>query len=141
MSAQGLEVIDETVQHTHVWLNDLAERIETADRRRALRLLRAVMAAIRDFLPHEEAAHLSAQLPVLLRGFFWEGWRPSETPSAARSATAFFDAVGGRYDPGPNGSLEADTEEVFRLLSVRISAGEIEDVRRCLPEEIRDLWP
>lgn len=141
MSAQGLEVIDETVQHTHQWLNELAERIETEDRRRALRLLRAALRAIRDEIPHSEAAHLSSQLPVLVRGFYWEGWRPSETPAKDRSREAFLARVGQFYDPGPNGSLEADVEEVFRLLNGRVAGGEVEDVRRCLPEEIRESWP
>jgi uncharacterized protein (DUF2267 family) len=30
---------------------------------------------------------------------------------------------------------------VFELLSKKISAGEVEDVRSSLPEELRNLWP
>lgn len=141
MSAQGLEVIDETVQHTHEWLNDLAGRIETHDKRRALRLMRAVLHAVRDRLAHDEAAHLSAQLPVLVRGFYWEGWRPARTPTRERDADAFLERIGADYDPGPNGSLAADVEEVFRLLNARVSGGEVGDVRAALPGEIRALWP
>lgn len=141
MSASGLEVIDETVQHTHEWIKDLAERIETPDRRRALRLMRAVLAAIRDHLAHDEAAHLSAQLPVLIRGFYWEGWRPSATPAHPRGARAFLEAVAARYDAEPGGTLQADVEEVFRLLNAHVSPGEVEDVRRALPEDLRALWP
>jgi len=141
MSAQGLEVIDETVQHTHEWINELAERIETPDRRRALRLLRAVLAAIRDHLGHDEAARLSAQLPLLIRGFYWEGWRPAATPVHPSGADAFLAAVGARYDPGQDVTLAEDVEEVFRLLNHRVSAGEIDDLRRALPEDLRALWP
>lgn len=141
MSSSGLEVIDETVQHTHEWINELAERIETGDRRRALRLMRAVFSALRDHLAHDEAAHLSAQLPVLIRGFYWEGWRPSTTPIHPRGKAAFLETVGARYEAEPGGTLEGDVEEVFRLLNNRVSGGEVEDVRRALPEDLRALWP
>jgi uncharacterized protein (DUF2267 family) len=30
---------------------------------------------------------------------------------------------------------------VFTLLKLRIADGEIEDVKRVLPEEVRHLWP
>jgi len=30
---------------------------------------------------------------------------------------------------------------VFELLSKKITPGEIDDVRRALPEELRNLWP
>jgi len=141
MSAQGLEVIDETVQHAHVWINELAERIETGDKRRALRLMRAVMAAVRDTLSHQEAAHLSAQLPVLIRGFYWEGWRPAETPMHPRGRAPFLDRIGRAYQPEAGAKLEEDVEEVFRLLNNRVSEGEVRDVLRSLPEDLRALWP
>ena len=73
MSAQGLEMIDHTVQETHEWLNDLAEQLGWPDKRQVLHLLRVTLAEIRDCLPHDEAAHLSAQLPVLIRGIYYEG--------------------------------------------------------------------
>lgn len=141
MSAQGLEVIDETVQQTHIWLNELAERIDTPDKRRVLRLLRATLGALRDQLPHAEAAHLSAQLPLLIRGFFWEGWRPAQTPPPEHGRTAFMEAVGQIYDPGPGFAIEDDVAEVFRMLNLKVSPGEVEDVRRCLQGDLRELWP
>jgi len=141
MSAQVLEVIDETVQHTHRWLNELAERIETPDRRRALRLLRATLAALRDHVSHDAAAHLSAQLPILLRGFYWEGWRPATTPVKTRGREAFLTQVAAQYSPEGEAPVAADVEEVFRLLNIHISDGEVEDLRRCLPEDLRALWP
>jgi len=141
MSAQGLEVIDETVQHTHEWLNELAANIESPDRRRALRLLRAGLHAVRDHLAHAEAAHLSAQLPVPIRGFYWEGWRPANTPTRERGRDAFLAAVRANYEPRPGRTIEADLQAMLRLLNHRISSGEIEDVRRCLPEDLRAIWP
>jgi len=30
---------------------------------------------------------------------------------------------------------------VFNVINAHISRGEVEDVRACLPQELRDLWP
>ncbi|MGO4910362.1 DUF2267 domain-containing protein [Pseudorhodobacter sp. W20_MBD10_FR17] len=81
MSAQGLEVIDHTVQLTHEWINELRERLDWSSSRDALRLLRITLVQIRNHLGHDEVAQLSAQMPLLIRGMFFEGWQPSHTPS------------------------------------------------------------
>ena len=69
MSATGLEVFDKTIQTTHVWLNEIGETIGP-DKQRCYHALRAVLFALRDRLTTEEAFHLSAQLPMLVRGIF-----------------------------------------------------------------------
>lgn len=71
MSAQGLEIIDYTVQMTHEWINQLRDRLDWSSSRDTLRLLRATLAQIRDRLGHNEVAQLSAQLPLLIRGMFF----------------------------------------------------------------------
>ena len=99
MSAQGLEVIDHTVQLTHESLNELAGLVG-CNAAEALQLLRATLTALRDMLGHEEAAHLAAQLPLLLRGMYYEGWRPARTPERDRSVESFVDRVGLRFRRG-----------------------------------------
>lgn len=90
MSAQGLEVIDHTVQLTHEWINELRERLDWFSSQDALRLLRVTLQQIRDHISHEEVAQLSAQMPLLIRGMFFEGWRPSHTPVKDRAGAVFF---------------------------------------------------
>ncbi|WP_298864369.1 DUF2267 domain-containing protein [uncultured Sulfitobacter sp.] len=141
MTAQGLEVIDHSVQLTHEWINELAERLDWSSKRSVLRLLRVTMCHLRDHLLVNEVGHISAQLPVMIRGFFFEGWVPHQTPIKERRAIEFVSFID---------ALMKDTEEfrgrddikcVFDLLNNRLSRGEVEDIRATLPTGVRDLWP
>jgi uncharacterized protein (DUF2267 family) len=141
MSAVGLESLEHTVQLTHVWINQLDERLGWNNKPRAYQLLKAVLHALRDHLQINELADLAAQLPTLLRGAYYEQWRPSATPVKNRSRAAFLALIDDHFkrDPLPN-TVQA-VRAVFELLSAKISKGEISDVRHALPEEIRTLWP
>jgi len=61
MSATGLEVFDKTVQTTNTWLKEIME-VTGPDRRRAYRVLAAVLHALRDRLTVDEAAQLARSM-------------------------------------------------------------------------------
>jgi uncharacterized protein (DUF2267 family) len=141
MSITGLEGLDHTVQLTHIWINDLDERLGWCNKPRAYRLLKAVLHGLRDWLPLNEMADFAAQLPVLLRGVWYEGWRPATTPVKNRSKANFIARVEESFKADPLAQPSQSVMAVFDLLSDKISAGEIEDVRRALPQDLRNLWP
>jgi uncharacterized protein (DUF2267 family) len=141
MRAAGLESIDHTVQLTHIWINDLDSRLGWENKHRSYRLLRTVLQALRDWLPVNEAAGLGAQLPELLRGVYYEHWRPSRTPVKHRNKAEFLARVADAFRNDPILSTSDAVAAVFELLSDKIAAGEIEDVRHELPADIRGLWP
>jgi len=85
----GLDTFDRTVQESNLWLKDVMERLNTHDRHHAYSTLRAVLHALRDRIGPENAAHLGAQLPMLLRGLFYEGWDPTGKPTKERHENAF----------------------------------------------------
>ncbi len=85
----GLDTFDKTVQESNLWLKDVMERLNTNDRHHAYSTLRAVLHALRDRIGPESAAHLGAQLPMLLRGLFYEGWDPTGKPTKERHEAAF----------------------------------------------------
>lgn len=140
MSAVGLESIDHTVQLTHVWINDLDARLGWNNKHRSYRLLRTVLQAIRDWLPINEAVGLGAQLPALLRGVYYEHWRPTTTPVKHRTKADFIARIADAFANDPILSTSEAVTAVFELLSYKIAAGEIEDVRHELPADIRALW-
>jgi uncharacterized protein (DUF2267 family) len=89
MTTARLDIIDRSVEKAHIWINDVAEELWTEDNQRAYRVLRAFLHALRDHLTVDEAAKLAAQLPIFVRGVFYEGWDPSRTPEHARDIDSF----------------------------------------------------
>jgi uncharacterized protein (DUF2267 family) len=140
MATTGLEVFDRTIQKTNEWLNELSGSLGT-DLHHAYLALRATLHALRDRLPVDEGAHLSAQLPMLVRGFYYEGWKPAVTPLKIRDKADFVTLIACGLDGAPELDPERAARAVFAVLAARITAGEAEDVVRMLPMEIRELWP
>ena len=141
MTAVGLEGLEHTVQLTHTWINELDDRLGWNNKPRSYRLLKAVLHALRDWLQLNEAADLAAQLPTLLRGAYYEQWRPARTPVAHRTKADFLARVEDSFNIDALPQTSQAVMAVFELLSKKISPGEIEDVRHALPEELRNLWP
>lgn len=141
MSAVGLQGIDHAVQQAHIWINDLERSMDWQNKPRAYRLLKAVLHALRDHLQVNEAADLGAQLPTLIRGVYYEQWRPAATPVKNRHLDGFLAMVDKSFAADPLDDTSEAAAAVFALLSNKISAGEIADVRQCLPAELRALWP
>jgi uncharacterized protein (DUF2267 family) len=141
MSAVGLEALEHTVQITHVWINDLDRKLGWDNKSRAYRLLKAVLHALRDWLQVNDSAHLAAQLPELLRGAYYEQWRPAIVPVKKRGKAEFIARVQESFKADPIENPAQAVLAVFELLSKKITRGEIEKVRRALPQELRNLWP
>jgi uncharacterized protein (DUF2267 family) len=141
MSVTGLAPFDSTIQTTNVWLNDILERLAWADRPRAYHALRAVLHALRDRLPVDQAAALAAQLPMLVRGFYYEGWHPHGKPVKERHKEDFLAHVAAAFQDDPGVDPEEVTRAVFTVLSNHVSYGEVEAVKHSLPAELRSLWP
>jgi uncharacterized protein (DUF2267 family) len=141
MSFTGLDVFDHTIQTTNLWLKELMEKLETDDRHRAYLALRSVLHAVRDRLTVDEAAHLGAQLPMLVRGIYYEGYHPANRPVKERTREEFLAHIVEQFRKDPEVDPERIARAVFSLLNGKITKGEIEDVRHSLPKPIRELWP
>src|SRR6185436_1601070 len=117
MSTQGLEGLEHTVQVTHAWINELDDRLRWNNKARSYRLLKAVLHALRDSLRVNEAVDLGAQLPGLLRGAYYEQWRPATTPIKSRSVEEFLQRVNEAFRRDPLAEPSLAVLAVFQLLS------------------------
>jgi uncharacterized protein (DUF2267 family) len=140
MSATGLEVFDRTLQATNIWLDEVMRQAGWSDRQKAYRALRVVLHALRDRLPVDEAAHLSAQLPMLVRGIFFEGWHPAGTPVPVRSKDEFLSSLASAFSMDEEADPERLAEIVFRVLARHVGDGESNKIKSVLPKDIRELW-
>ncbi len=140
MSATGLEVFDKTLQTTNIWLKEIGEQIGP-DRHRCYQALRAVLFTLRDRLTPDEAAHLASQLPMLVRGIYYEGYRPAGKPDRIRSRDEFLQRIGEHLEQTrPLGADDA-ARAVFKILDHYLAPGEIAEVKQSLPQDIRTLFP
>ena len=140
MSATGLDVFDKTLHTTNVWLGEIMAELGP-DRQVAWHALGAVLRPLRDRIPVGLAAHLGSQLPLLIRGTYYDQWQPEHAPDKSRSLGEFLQRVGaGLSDIRPVNVRDA-TRTVFQVLSRHVDRGQLEKVRDSLPEEVHNLWP
>lgn len=140
MSATGLDVFDKTIHTTNVWLDGINQMIGP-DRAVAWKVLSVVLHCLRDQLPLQLAAHLGAQLPLMVRGVYYDQFEPEKLPGELHSEEDFLEAVHrGLQGIRPVDSREA-SNAVFETLSAHISGGQVRKVRGALPKGIRKLWP
>jgi uncharacterized protein (DUF2267 family) len=135
--------LNHTLEETKGWLDELQGDGPFVNEQQAYSHLRAVLHAIRDRLTVEEAVHLAAQLPMLVRGFYFEGWRPALAPNQEATREEFLGAVRAslRDQFTDEDDLDHSTRAVLRLLTSRISEGQIRHVRGQLPQGIQAMWP
>lgn len=135
-------VWERALHKSNAWLQQLAAELDWNDMQATLLALRSVLHALRDRLPPNEAVQLAAQLPLLIKGVYFDGWHPAATPLKTRTRGDFLELV---RQPLLRGVPEADAERVtravFTLLAEHVSAGEIQDIRGLLPAELVALWP
>ena len=130
MSNTGLEIFDTTLHETNHWLKIVMGSLQTDDRRLAFTVLRATLHALRDRIGPANAVHLGAQLPMLLRGAFYE-----------RHVEDFLFHIDGNLPPNLQVDAEAAARASFCAMTECLDGGEVAKVIQLLPSEIRWLWP
>jgi uncharacterized protein (DUF2267 family) len=141
MSSTGLKTFDATIQESNLWLKGMIEALGRDDRHVAYVALRATLHALRDRIGPENATHLGAQFPMLLRGLYYEGWRMAGTPTRERHLQDFLTHVRECMPRNLNIAPEAAARATFEVMWQRLDPGEVAKIIRVLPPEIRDLWP
>lgn len=133
-----LDVIDRTVAKTYEWLHDVERRAELDDVHRSYQVLRAVLHALRDRVEPDVAAHVAAQLPLLVRGIFYEGWDPSKTP-VRMSLPEFLERV--EHDAALKGTSKAEdaTRAVLAVCWDELGQGTMDHLISVLPADFAVL--
>ena len=132
-------MFDRTIQTTNIWLDEIMESLGP-DRQVAWRVLSAVLRKLRDYLPAGLAAHLGAQLPLLVRGAYYDHYQPAREYSRPQNGEAFLAEIAAELsDIRPVNPADAFAA-VIGVLERHVTGGEIDMVWQSLPKSIRGLW-
>jgi uncharacterized protein (DUF2267 family) len=129
MKLTGVDVFDATIDRTNLWLQELMRELNWTDRRKSYLALRYVLHGLRDHLSVENAARFGNELPMLIRGFYFENWVPNRNPLP--------------WEPHKNllaPDVELIVRAVFRLLERKATEGEVTSLQDVLPPKLQVLW-
>lgn len=140
MATTGLEVFDKTLHTTNLWLDEISAEIGP-DRHLAWHVLGAVLRSIRDEMQVEQSAHFAAQLPLLIRGAYFDQYRPAAQPASERSQQEFIARIQHDMDGSRPVSVQQAAAAVMRTLNRHVTEGQVRKVRDALPKGVRAMWP
>lgn len=136
MRKQTPEIFDTSTQKANLWLKDVQLTARHLTRFQAYSALRAVLHTLRDCLQPGPASKLAAQMPLLIKGVFFDGWKAHLKPERL-SREEFLERIRmklrGQANVDPSLALEA----VVRALYRRITPGELDAARGVLPAGVR----
>jgi uncharacterized protein (DUF2267 family) len=140
MVHNGYASFTSTVDKTNRILNEIEEELGWPKERRnqSYAALRAVLHTLRDRLTVEESAQFAAQLPMLMRGIYFDGWDPSRVPQKM-SKDEFLHRVRHGFPYDVKGGTEVVVHTVVRVLRQHVSEGEWDDIRASLPKELTSV--
>lgn len=127
-----------TLAQSNDWLDEIQALARWRDRPRALAALRATLHAVRDRLDHEHVTRLGAELPLLVRSVYYDGWIPGGYPRHVRNLEGFLALVGRDY---PGDDVERAARAVLIVLSKHIPARLVGELEHALPPALSGLWP
>ena len=140
MTTSTISTLEKSIHQTNGWLDELGRELG-CDAQQAYRALRAVLHALRDRMTVEEASDLGAQLPTIVRGFYYEGFNPSKQPTTESDRKEFLQRVSRELQDAQGVDALAATKAVFRLVATHCTLGQIRHVVTQLPQEVQELWP
>jgi uncharacterized protein (DUF2267 family) len=133
----GFATFSTTVDKTNRILKEVEQAYGWPQERRnqSYAALRAVLHALRDRLTIDESAQLAAQLPMLIRGLYYDGWNPSRVPQKM-GREEFLVRVRKEFPYDVKGGMEQLIQTVLHCLRHHVTEGEWEDIKASLPKEL-----
>jgi uncharacterized protein (DUF2267 family) len=136
---RDVHYLDKTIMKAREWIKEIQHDLYLDMEHDAYLALRTVLHCLRDHLNTDEVAQFGAQLPTLIRGFYYEGWDPHPKPKRMHDAQEFYDEVKENIKEGLNPAYI--TEGILGFLEHKIGHGEVNTVKKSLPQAIALLWP
>jgi uncharacterized protein (DUF2267 family) len=130
------DAFDIAVQKSNVWLKDIELAGRLRSRFQAYTALRTVMHALRDCLPAPEVVKFSAQMPLLMKGVFFDGWKMSPKPLRL-TEQGFYAHIRRGLGEQPGLEPKAALKAVLSGLYSHIDPPVVDALQLVLPREVR----
>lgn len=142
MPETGFSSFSTTVDKTNRILKEIEDAYGWTKERRnqSYKALRGVLHALRDRLTVEESAQLAAQLPMLVRGLYFEGWDPTRVPQQM-DQSAFLDRIRRDVPYGFRGSVADLVRVVLNAVRQYVTEGEWRDIKTSVPKSLSSVLP
>ncbi|MEV1290210.1 DUF2267 domain-containing protein [Micromonospora sp. NPDC049679] len=142
MTSAQVNALDSSVEKTNKVLKDIEQAYGWPKERRnqSYLAMRAVLHCLRDRLPVGEAVHLAAQLPLVIRGVYYDGWEPESVPKKM-GRSEFLARVRSDFRFEIDGGIERLVQTVLTALRPYITDGEWDDVKSTMPKELMSMMP
>lgn len=135
MTVSSIGNIEKSVHQTNAWVKDVQALLGCTENE-AFLALRSTLQNLRDRLTIEEATDFAAQLPIVLKGAFYEQWNPVGKPEKM-DRTAFVSRVHAQFSNDPNMNPEDVVMAVFKVLKNRI--GKMRHILSNMPPDIEGI--
>ena len=136
----NIKHIHKSLEHTYEWIKVLMQDYNFSNENKAFVVLRATLKALRDRLPLNEVVHLGSQLPVLLRGYYFEGWNPEHEANEINASHDFVYLVKSHLNGHEDINLDEAVPATLKLIFDMIDQGEAKEVKANLPEDLRSYY-
>ncbi|MDD3051598.1 MAG: DUF2267 domain-containing protein [Candidatus Cloacimonetes bacterium] len=120
----------------NVWLRDILSQLKWQSKESAYQALRGTLHALRDRLPAEEAVDLAAQLPLLVKGMYYDGWTLRDKPEKFKKEE-FARRVHAQFEFDDDINPAEVIRAVLRVMYRHMGEGELRDVKFNMPKDIQ----
>ncbi|MEO3771249.1 DUF2267 domain-containing protein [Micromonospora sp. B9E7] len=142
MADSMISAFESSLDKTNLILKDIENAYGWPKERRnqSYAALRTVLHLLRDRLPVDESVEFAQQLPVLVRGIYFDGWVPSDVPIKLNRDDFLYEVRQGfPYDA--EGGPERVTQVVLDTLRRHVTQGEWQDVKDTMPKDLATMMP
>ncbi|MGC5052200.1 DUF2267 domain-containing protein [Micromonospora sp. DT48] len=142
MAEQFQSAIESSMDKTNLILKDIEQAYgwSKEQRNQSYAALRTVLHLLRDRMPIEESVEFSAQLPIVLRGVYFDGWQPQNVPIKLNRDDFLYEVRQGfPYDV--KGGPQRVVQVVLDSLRRHVTQGQWDEVKDTMPNDLARIMP
>ncbi|MFP4403379.1 MAG: DUF2267 domain-containing protein [Candidatus Woesearchaeota archaeon] len=138
MTISHISSVEKGVHDFNIWIKEIKYELKCTYNQAYIALY-GTMHTLRDRLTIENLTHLGAQLPLIIKGIYYNNWTPKDNPKKLDKMT-FISRVHSYFNNDPKINPENVIQTIFYVMQKHIDQGEINNIKATLPPEIENLF-